>query len=86
MLAHHFAGFFPDRQEHALAFVIAGAVLMRLAKIAERDRTVNCRQDLGQSDLGGWPCQNVATAHATLGTHEPGPLECEEDLFEVWLG
>ena len=48
---HHVAGLLPDREQHALALVVAGAVLVRLAEVAERDRTVDGRQDLGQPDL-----------------------------------
>ena len=34
---------------------------------------------------GRVPGQDVATADAALRTHQPGALEGEEDLLEVWL-
>src|SRR5690606_36451286 len=76
--AHRLAGLLPDREQHALPLVIAGAVLMRLAEVAERDRPVHRRQDLGQSDLLGRAGEHVAAADAALGTYEPGTLERQQ--------
>src|SRR5262245_32801902 len=71
VLAHVFAHVVPDRQEDALALVVTGAVFVRLAEITHRDRAVDRTDDLGQVDLRRRPSQDVATAHAPLGPHEP---------------
>ena len=84
--AHVFAGLVPDAEQHALALVVAGAVLVRLAEVAEGDRSVDGRHDLGQPDLLGRSGEDVAATDATLGSHQPGTLQGEEDLFEVRLG
>ena len=39
--AHVVAGLVPDAEQHALAFVVAGAVLVRLTEVAEGDRSVD---------------------------------------------
>ena len=42
--------------------------------------------DLGERDLGGRPCQDVATTHAALRSHEASALQGQEDLLQVGLG
>ena len=86
MVAHMSAGLLPDREQHALTLVVAGAILMRLAEVAERDRAVDGRDDRGQSNLLGWTVEDVAAAHPALGPHEPSAFQGEQDLFEVRLG
>ena len=49
----------PDREQHALALVVAGAVLVRLAEVAERDRPVDGRQDLATA--GSRPVGRAST-------------------------
>ena len=86
MLAHELAGLVPDRDQDALAFVVAGTVAVRLAEVADRDRSVDRRDDLRQLDSGWVPGQDIAATDAAFGAHQPGALEGEEDLLEVWLG
>ena len=76
----------PDGEEDALPLVIAGSVFVRLAEVAGGDRPVDRGDDLGERDLFGRPRQDVATADTTLGAHQPGTLECQEDLLEIGLG
>ena len=45
----------PHRQQHALALVVAGAVLVGLAEVAEGDRAVDGRHDLAEGDRGSAP-------------------------------
>ena len=85
MASHVLAGCLPDSEEHALSLVITGPVLVRLAEVAEDDRAVDRRDDLGEADLVGRPGKHVATADTPLGTHQPGALQGEEDLFEIGL-
>ena len=73
-------------RQHALPLVVARAVLVGLAEIAERDRSVDRRDDLRQPDLGRRSIQDVATADTALGPHEAGALERQQDLLEVRLG
>ena len=80
------AGARPDREQHALAFVVAAAVGVRLAEVAGDDRTVDGADDLAEQDLRGFARQDVAAADATLGTHDACALQCEQDLLEVGLG
>ena len=77
---------FQTAMQHALALVVAGAVLVRLAEVAERDRTVDGRHDLGQADLRRVAGEHVAAADAALGAHQAGALQGEQDLLEVGLG
>ena len=86
MVAHVLAGLVPDGDQHALALVVAGPVLVRLAEVAERDRPVDGRHDLRQLDVGRVPGEDVAAADAALGAHQPGALQGEQDLLEVGLG
>ena len=86
MLAHVFADVGPHRQQHALAFVVAGAVLVGLAEVADHDRAVDRADDLRQRDVRRRSGQDVAPANAALGPHQTCALEGEKDLFQVWLG
>lgn len=85
MATHVLACGLPHRKQHALALVVACTVLVGLTEIAEHDRAVHCRHDLGESDLLRGTGQNVPTSDPSLGTHEPRALEGQEDLFEVRL-
>ena len=76
---------FHTAMQHALALVVAGAVLVRLAEVAERDRAVDGRHDLRQPDVLRVAGEHVAAADAALGAHQPGALEGEQDLLEVRL-
>ena len=86
MLAHVLAHVGPHRQEHALALVVAGAVLVGLAEVADRDRSVDRADDLAEGDGPRLASEHVAAAHAPLGPDEAGTLQREEDLLEVRLG
>ena len=84
--AHVVAGLVPDAEQDALAFVVAGAVLMGLAEVAECDGAVDGRHDLGESDVDGVAGEDVAAADASFRLDQAGALEGEQDLFEVRLG
>ncbi len=59
---------------------------MGLAEVAERDWSVDRRDDLGQSDVRGVTGEDVAAADTALRLDEAGAFEGEQDLFEVGLG
>ena len=83
--AHLLAGRLPDGEEYALAFVVARAVLVRFAEVAEADGAIDGAEDLADANLCSGPSQHVATAHSALGAHETGTLQREEDLLQVRL-
>lgn len=83
---HQIAGLFPNGKEYTLAFVVAGAVLMGFTEVTERDWSVYRRNDFGEPDLGCGAGEHVSAADAALGPDETGAFECQQDLFEVWLG
>ena len=76
----------PHGEQDALPFVVAGAVFVRLAEVTRRDGAVDGRDDLGQGDLLGRACQDVAAPHAPLRPDQAGALEGQEDLLQVGLG
>ena len=84
--AHVLADVGPDGQQHALALVVAGAVLVGLAEVADHDRPVDGADDLAEGDLLRVAGQHVAAADAPLRAHQPGALEGQQDLLEVGLG
>ncbi len=85
MMAHVIADLRPDREKHALALVVAGTVLVRLAEVACHDRAIDGAHDLSKGDLLGGPRQHVTASDAPLGPDEARALQGEEDLLEVWL-
>ena len=84
-LTHVFAGCFPDRKQHALAFVVARTVLVRLAEVAEGDRSVDCAQNLADANLLSGAGEHIATADTALRSYQSGALQREQDLLEVRL-
>ena len=86
MAAHVGPHFGPHRQENALALVVAGTVLVRLAEVTGRDGPVDGSDDLAQGDVFRGARQHVAAPHATLRADEACALAREEDLLEVGLG
>ena len=76
----------PDRKQHALAFVVASSVLVRLAEVAKCDGTVDGSHDHADRYLGGVAGHHVAAADTAFGTNESGTLEGEQDLLQVGLG
>ena len=82
---HVIARFLPDREEHALAFVVARTILVRLPEVPECDGTVDRRNDLGEADLVGWSAEDVPSTHASFGTNQTGAFQGEQDLLEVRL-
>jgi len=75
----------PDREQDALTFVVAGAVLVRLAEVADHDRSVNGAHDLAEGYLFRPAGKHVAAADAALGPDEAGALQCQQDLLEIRL-
>ena len=66
--------------------MIAGAVTVRLTKVAGHNWSVDGGDNLGQSDAAGVFGQNVATTDAPLRANEAYALQAEQNLFEVGLG
>src|ERR687891_1022177 len=84
--AHVLAQHPPDGQQHALALVVAGTVLVRLAEVAHGDRPVDGADDVAQRDGGRFPGEDVAAAHSPLRADQPRTLERQQDLLQVGLG
>ncbi len=76
----------PDAEEHALSLVVAGAVLMGLAKVTGDNRPVNGSYDFGQRDRFRGSRQDVAASDAAFGTDEPDALENQQNLLKIRLG
>lgn len=85
-LSHASAGIAPDREQHALPFMIARGVGVGLAEISCGDGTVNRSNDLRESDIGCLPSEHVAATDTPLRTNEAGTFEGEKELLEAWLG
>ena len=86
MLAHVLADLRPDGQENALTLVVTGTVLVRQAKVAGDDRSVDRRDDRAQGDLLWRACQDVAAADAALGADQASAFQRQEDLLQIGLG
>ena len=86
MGAHALADLGPHGEQDALALVVAGPARVGLPEVARHDGAVDGRDDLGEGDVLGRPRQHVAAPDATLGAHEAGPLQGEQDLLQVGLG
>jgi len=86
VLSEEIADLGPQRQEHALAFVVACAIRMGLAEIPGSDGAIDRGDDLGHRDVFGISGQDVATTDATLGAHDARALEGQENLLQVGLG
>ena len=59
---------------------------MRLTEVANRDRTIDGRDDLRQTDIGRLTGQRVSTTDSALGANQTGAFQGEQDLFEIGLG
>ena len=86
VLAHVLRGDVPDREQHALALMVAGAILVRLAEISKDDGSVNRRDDVREPDLGGRFGQDVSAADASLRPDESRTFEGEKNLLQIGLG
>ncbi len=42
MFSHVLSSYIPDGEQDALTFVVAGAILVWLTKVAQRDGAINC--------------------------------------------
>jgi len=62
----------PNREQHALALVVAGSVVMRFTKVAERDRPVYGSEYFGQQNFVWVTRQGVAAANSAFGVHQTG--------------
>jgi hypothetical protein len=65
-MSHVFTSNVPNCEQHAVALVIASAILVWLTKIAKRDWAVGCRNDFRKQDLFSWASQNIPTTNATF--------------------
>jgi hypothetical protein len=45
-MAHMFASHIPNSEQHAMTLVVACTVLVRLTKVAKRDWSVGCRNNV----------------------------------------
>jgi hypothetical protein len=86
VLTHVISHVSPYAEQHALALVIARAVLMRLAEVSSGDRPVNGRDNLSQSYSFGGPGENVTPSDAALRSDQSDALQTEQDLLKVGLG
>ena len=80
-----FASRLPDGQKHTLALVVAGAVLVRFAEVAQADRAVDGAEDFADANLTGRAGEHVAATDAALGPHQSGAFQCKQDLLQIWL-
>ena len=85
VVAHVLADVGPHREEHALALVVAGTVLMWLAEVSDDDRAVDRTHYLAEGDLLRQPGEDVPAPHAPLGADEAGALERQQDLLQIGL-
>jgi hypothetical protein len=76
----------PNREQHALTLVVAGAVLVGFAEIACDDRSLYGAHDLAQGYLSRGPGEDVPPTDTPLRAHQPGALQSEENLLQVGLG
>ncbi len=83
---HVFSGQVPDRQQYAMPFVVAGPILMGLAKIAKGDRSVDRRDNFGEPDILRGTGQHVSASDTALGLDESCSLEGKQDLLKIGLG
>ena len=86
MVAHVLADVGPHREQHALALVVAGAILVGQAEIPGHDRAVDGADDLAERDLFRRAGQDVTAPDAALGADEPGTFQREQDLLQIGLG
>jgi len=75
----------PHRQQHALALVVARAVLVGLPEVAQGDGAVDRRHDLAEGDEARLSGEDVPAADAALGPDDARALERQQDLLEVGL-
>jgi hypothetical protein len=61
--------------------MVARSVSVGLAEVASDDRSVNSGDDFGQSDGFGASCENVTSAHASLGANQADALQTQENLL-----
>lgn len=86
MTAHVLTNLGPYRQQYALALVVAGTVLVRLAEVARNDGPFNRADDLAKGDLARRASEHVATADSSLGSDQASPFQGEQYLLQVGLG
>jgi hypothetical protein len=86
MPAHVLPDVRPHGEQHALALVITGPVLMGFAEIAGDDRAFHRADDLTEGDVLGMPGQHVAASDPALRANQARALEGQEDLLQVRLG
>ena len=86
VLSHVVAHVGPDAEQHALALVVAGAVLVGFAEVARDDWSVHGGDDLGEGDLFGRTSEHVATPDTAFGANQTDALQAQQDLLEVGLG
>jgi hypothetical protein len=76
----------PDREQGALALVVAGTAGVRFAEVPYRDRAVHRGHDLAERQLVWCPGEHVTAADASFRPDQARPLQRKEDLLEVRLG
>ncbi len=86
MSFHVFARDIPNRQQHAMTFVITRAVLMRLPKVTKSDRSVDRGNDFRKANVLRRARKDVSAADTSLGLNEASTLERQQDLLEIRLG
>ena len=86
MLTHVITGLLPDGQQNALTLMIARTILVRFPEVTQCDRTIDRRNHLVQTNLGGWASQGVAATDPPFRADQTGTFQCEQDLFQIRLG
>ncbi len=66
--------------------MVTGTVGVWLSKVTQGDRAVSGANDFSQVDFMRMPSEDVAATDPSFRTHQPGPLEREQNLLEVRLG
>jgi hypothetical protein len=66
VLAHVISHVSPDTEQHALALMIAGPVLVGLAKITGRNGAIYRSHDLGEGDRLGGTGEHVSASDPTF--------------------
>ena len=75
VLAHVIANVSPHAKQDALAFMVAGSVLVRFAEITGDNWTIDGGDDLGQGNVTGRTGENVAATYPPLRSNESHTLQ-----------
>jgi len=86
MILHVVADIRPYGKQNALSLVVAGPILMGLAKVARHNRPVDGCNNLGEGDFADRSGEDISSADAALRTHQARTLERQQNLLQIGLG